>query len=99
MEADWVDVGVGMVQCGPYHCFACNVSEIGPEYQKEKEAGKLDTDEIRTYFYKGRISPHANQIDGIPIDHKTADTLYRTKYFAEYGNPYNAPLNRYAQIH
>jgi len=31
MEADWVDVGVGMVQCGPYHCYACGASEIGPE--------------------------------------------------------------------
>jgi hypothetical protein len=30
-EADWVDVGVGMVQCGPYHCDNCGASEIGPE--------------------------------------------------------------------
>lgn len=31
MSADWVDVGVGSVQCGPYHCTACGASEIGPE--------------------------------------------------------------------
>lgn len=28
-EADWVDVEVGFVQCGPYHC-ECGASEIGP---------------------------------------------------------------------
>lgn len=28
-EADWVDVGVGMVQCGPYYCTNCGASEIG----------------------------------------------------------------------
>lgn len=28
-EADWVDVGVGMVQCGPYYCQECRASEIG----------------------------------------------------------------------
>jgi hypothetical protein len=96
MDADWVDVGVGMVQCGPYHCFECNASEIGPERDEVQASGKLDADEERTGFYKGRISPHANQVGGVPIDHQTADTLYRAKYFAEHGNPYNAPVNRYA---
>lgn len=28
-EADWVDNGVGMVQCGPYYCRNCGASEIG----------------------------------------------------------------------
>lgn len=28
-EADWVDVGIGMVQCGPYYCDNCGASEIG----------------------------------------------------------------------
>lgn len=28
-EADWVDVGVGFVQCGPYYCENCGASEIG----------------------------------------------------------------------
>ena len=92
MDADWVDVGVGMVQCGPYHCFACDASEIGPE--REKVRHTLDADELRTGFYKGRVSPHANQLNGVPIDYKTADMLYRAKHFAEHGNPYNAPINR-----
>lgn len=33
-DADFVDVGVGMIQCGPYHCFGCRASEIGP-YDKK----------------------------------------------------------------
>jgi len=93
MDADWVDVGVGMVQCGPYHCFACHASEIGPERKKVKRT--LDADELRTGFYKGRVSPHANQLNGVPVDYKTADMLYRAKHFAEHGNPYNAPINRF----
>lgn len=35
-EADWVDVGVGMMQCGPYHCYSCGASEIGPEMKFEE---------------------------------------------------------------
>ncbi|HGH7178522.1 TPA: hypothetical protein ACJMKL_000662 [Bacillus luti] len=45
MEADWVDVGVGMVQCGPYHCYECGASEIGPElsdwYYKDRDGNIL----------------------------------------------------------
>lgn len=28
-EADWCDVGVGNVQCGPYHCENCHAVEVG----------------------------------------------------------------------
>lgn len=92
MEADYVDVGVGMVQCGPHHCDNCNASEIGPEYDNVKAT--LDADEERTGFYKGRISPHANQHNGKVISHKQADALYRAEYFKKHGNPYNAPIFR-----
>lgn len=95
MDADWVDVGVGMVQCGPYHCFGCNASEIGPERGRQTDDQlNLDEDERRTGFYKGRISPLANQENGKPIDYKTADRIYREKYFKENGNPLNAPIDR-----
>lgn len=84
MECDLADVGVGYVQCGPYHCYNCGASEIGPEWKAldKNEPGNaaelgLDEDEIRTHFYKGnRISPYANQIQGILVDHKTAKKLY-----------------------
>lgn len=94
MDADWVDVEVGMVQCGPYHCFSCDASEIGPEKESDDEL-KLDADERRTGFYKGRISPLANQHNGQPISYKEADERYREEYFKEHGNPYNAPIKRH----
>lgn len=28
-EADWVDIGIGYTQCGPYYCEECGASEIG----------------------------------------------------------------------
>lgn len=108
MEADYVDVGVGMVQCGPFCCRGCGASEIGPERYKhtydegwkilssedQADALGLDAEERKTGFYKNRISPLANQHNGKVISHKQADALYRAKYFAEHGNPYNAPVIR-----
>ena len=114
MRADFVDNGVGMVQCGPYHCYKCNASEIGPEiddwYYKDREGetihlpgkrkyysflrkgrgGKtklsgrpllrydapFTNEELRTGYYKGKISPYANTVSGNLIDHKTAKKAY-----------------------
>lgn len=30
-HADFVDIDVAMIQCGPYFCYECGASEIGPE--------------------------------------------------------------------
>ncbi len=49
-RADFVDIGVGMQQCGPFHCNACGASEIGP-YDAERE---LTADEHRTGWYAPR---------------------------------------------
>jgi hypothetical protein len=53
MEADFVDVGVGMVQCGPYHCYDCGASEIGPElndwYYKDREGNDIYLQGKRVY--------------------------------------------------
>lgn len=91
MEADWVDVGVGIVQCGPYHCRVCGASEIGPEMNYElledengylAGVGKLlnpedfTEEEIRTGYYKSKISPYANTVNGSLVDHVTAKELY-----------------------
>lgn len=73
-EADWVDVGVGMVQCGPYHCEECGASEIGPE----GSAGRSD-EEKKTGWYRGdsgKVSPYANTVGGVIVDHKTAKVMY-----------------------
>lgn len=93
-HADFVDVGVGMVQCGPYHCEECGASEIGPELQyEEKKDGnghyagigeilnrEMFSDiEIETNWYEprsGKISPYANTINGVLVDHKTAKAAY-----------------------
>ncbi|MBG9837927.1 MULTISPECIES: hypothetical protein [Bacillus cereus group] len=54
MEADWVDVGVGMVQCGPYHCYECGASEIGPElndwYYKDRDGNEIYLQGKRKYY-------------------------------------------------
>ncbi|WP_267379330.1 hypothetical protein [Bacillus sp. GM_Baccil_2] len=54
MEADWVDVGVGMVQCGPYHCYECGASEIGPElndwYYKDRKGEEIFLRGKRKYY-------------------------------------------------
>jgi hypothetical protein len=73
-EADWVDVGVGMVQCGPYYCENCGASEIGP-YDSPRE---LTEQENKTGWYgPGKpISDKANTFMGKPVDHKTAKALY-----------------------
>lgn len=45
--ADFVDVGVGYVQCGPFHCEACRASEIG----SHDEPRTLSEDERLTGWY------------------------------------------------
>lgn len=42
--ADWVDIGVGFTQCGPFHCRDCGASQIGPGGRdRELSARELDT--------------------------------------------------------
>lgn len=73
--ADFVDVGIGYVQCGPYHCERCGASEMGPNdnglgTEAEREVG---------WFGPGQPpSPDANvDENGNHIRHFEADTLYR----------------------
>lgn len=91
-EADWVDVGVGMVQCGPYHCYECHASEMGPErnewYDVNFETGKViwkeghpyNENEMKTGWYdpnkEAKISPYANTVGGQLVDHVTAKEMY-----------------------
>ena len=110
MDADFVDVGVGWVQCGPYHCVSCGASEIGPElfdwYYKDRKGkviyllGKrfysewdkkkiqfgsrpvlmpnhpFTKKELETGYYQGKVSPYANTIGGVLVDHQTAKRAY-----------------------
>lgn len=84
-ECDMVDVGVGLTQCGPFHC-DCGASEIGMEAWEQEfiyaetgsKAVKLSVLEKITGWYEpGKpVSPHANTFEGMLVDHKTAKRLY-----------------------
>lgn len=73
-HADFCDVGVGNVQCGPYYCENCQASEIGPNdkprelSEKEKETGWYEPGEP--------LGSSANTCMGELVDHKTARKLY-----------------------
>ena len=72
-RADFVDVGVGMVQCGPYFCPACNASEIS-----SRDTRELTQKEEETGWYEPftEVSETANTCRGKLVDHKTAKDLY-----------------------
>lgn len=90
-EADWVDVGVGYVQCGPYHCqaFTCGASEIGP-CDDERE---LTAEEKKIGWYKPQSLPgsSANVVGGQIVTADVALAVYKrnhpfstTKYGREF---------------
>ena len=86
-EADFVDVGVGFTQCGPYHCEQCGSSEIGP-YDKERP---LSEDEKRTGWYAPGAEPgsSANVIGGKIVTHRQMTETYKQVFT---GNPlYEVP--------
>ena len=74
--ADFVDVGVGWTQCGPFHCEACGASEIGPR----DDPRDLSPTEKHTGWYAPGSPPGSSaNVDGEGriIRHFEADTLYR----------------------
>lgn len=73
-EADWVDVGIGNVQSGPYYCPECMASEISSRDKRE-----LTKKEEETGWYEPFTPPSetANTFCGELVDHKEADILYR----------------------
>jgi hypothetical protein len=74
-EADFVDVGVGMMQCGPYCCHNCMASSIGG-FDSPRNLSEI---EQKTGWYApGQpVSDKANTVDGIPVSHAYAKELYR----------------------
>ncbi len=81
-EADWVDVGVGEVQCGPFHCDYCGASEIGP-HDKERPLTEL---EKKNGWYAPHSEPGstANVISGKIV---TAEQMKATYHDEFVGNP------------
>lgn len=74
--ADFVDVGVGMVQCGPFHCECCGASEIGihddprPLTEAEEKYGWYGPDS--DHGSSANVDEHGNH-----VRYFEADTLYR----------------------
>ena len=74
--ADFVDIGVGYQQCGPFHCESCRASEIGPyDTPRHLTAGEKD---------KGWYAPETPAGDSANTDASgrhirffEADTAYR----------------------
>lgn len=81
-RADFVDIGVGMQQCGPYHCDGCGASQIGPY----DEARELSLQERKTGWYAPDAEPgsSANVIGGKIVGHKEAREAYQREFR---GNP------------
>lgn len=73
-ECDMVDVGVGLTQCGPFYCERCHASQVGPEGFEN-----LTGFELITGWYEPDkpVSPYANTLQGVLVDHKSAEMLYR----------------------
>lgn len=100
MEADWVDVDVGLIQCGPYHCYDCNASEIGPElydwYYKDRKGNTLYLTGKRTYYKwakrKIRLSGEPVLIPGNPFTDKELETGYYQGKISSYANTVGGEL-------
>ena len=81
-HADFVDVGVGYTQCGPFHCEQCGASEIGP-YDKERTLSEV---ERKCGWYASGAEPgsSANVLGGKVVSHRQMNAVYREEFI---GNP------------
>lgn len=77
-ECDVVDVGVGLQQCGPYHCRECHASEVGPH----DDPRPLTEREKRCGWYEPGAEPgsSANVVDGEIVTHDIALKIYKALY-------------------
>lgn len=74
-HADFVDVEVGLQQCGPYYCHNCGASEIGT-YDSPRELSAAE--EKCGWYEPGQpVSDKANTIGGVPVSHKEALAEYK----------------------
>lgn len=74
--ADFVDVGVGNIQCGPYHCIKCGASQIGP-HDEERPLTSVEEDKG---WYAPQSTPGSSanvDTEGNHIRWFEADTAYR----------------------
>jgi len=74
-SADYVDIGVGMQQCGPFHCVSCHASEIGPY----DDSRPLSVAEEKTGWYAPESEPgsSANVLNGEHVHHEHMKEVYQ----------------------
>jgi hypothetical protein len=84
-ECDLADVGVGYVQCGPYHCEACGASEAG---SSDEDLARQDP---KTGWFRPGEPPSslANMIGGRLASADDAKAAYRARFAgsADYEEP------------
>lgn len=102
-EADSVDVGVGHIQCGPYHCESCGASEIGPEWDdwcyKDREGNTIYTQSKRRYwgFAKKKYAPKTDYSKRVikydaPVTTEELETGYYKGRISPYANTVGGQL-------
>jgi hypothetical protein len=87
-ECDLADVGVGFVQCGPYHCEACEAYEAGPYDDKAEDKARIDQ---KTGWFPPKSAPgsSANMIGGRLATVEETRVAYHARFA---GNPdYHEP--------
>ncbi len=77
-RADFVDIGVGMQQCGPYHCDNCHASQIGV-YDSPR---RLTAEEESKGWYAPDAEPgsSANVIGGRVVSHVQMRDTYQREF-------------------
>lgn len=75
-DCDLVDVGVGLVQCGPYHCDNCGASEAG---SSPEDLARMDR---KTGWFAPGEPPSslANMIDGRLATAAETRDAYRARF-------------------
>lgn len=103
MYTDWVDVGVGIVQCAPYHCTNCGASEIGLELYdwcyEDREGNTIYLDAPRKYYKflgeKARCTDYSRYVlkPGAPFSEIELETgFYNTGEISPYANTVGGKL-------
>lgn len=77
-DADFVDIGIGMQQCGPFHCEECGASQIG-QFDKKRP---LTDEEKDKGWYAPQSEPgsSANVINGRIVSHRQMRETYRKEF-------------------
>lgn len=87
-QCETVDVGVGFVQAGPYHCYECGATEAGAYDDKPEDLARIDPQ--TRWFPPGEMpGSSANVIGGKLASVNEATAAYRAAFA---GNPlYDVP--------